>query len=187
MQKIMVSAIMVLAYFATGSTMEKHRLKHEELKSLLAYDEATGIFTWASDRARFKAGQQAGSVSKKHGYIDIGIKMVSYRAHRLAWLYITGEWPREMIDHINGVRTDNRFCNLRLATCSENQHNRGAKSSTVSGLKGVCWHGGAKKWMASITLHGRNYHIGYFHSAQAAHAAYCERAAVMHGEFANFG
>ena len=115
----------------------------EELKSLLNYDDKTGIFTWRKSSGPVKSGSVAGYVNEK-GYILIGIKGKSYRAHRLAWLYVTGEHPVNVIDHINGVRDDNRLSNLRSCTQKENINNPLArkKSSLTqpigkSGVRGV--------------------------------------------------
>lgn len=118
-------------------------------------------------------------------YVKIRIDHVLYSAHRLAWLYVYGEWPLDQIDHINNDKTDNRICNLRLATQSENIVNRRAQSNNSSGRKGVTRSG--KRWSASIRSNGHRYHLGTFDTVDDAHAAYSEAACRLHGEFANVG
>lgn len=93
------------------------KLTQEVLKSLLYYDPETGIFVWLVTRQRSPAGKEAGGYDEK-GYRRICVNGTKVRAHRLAWLYMTGEWPEDQLDHINGLKDDNRFVNLREATNS---------------------------------------------------------------------
>lgn len=103
---------------------DKHTgLTAESLRELLHYDPQTGIFTWRVTRGNLKACSRAGSM-KEDGYIRVCIGERRYHAHRLAWLYVTGDWPVEEIDHINRNKADNRFTNLRPATRSTNEQNR---------------------------------------------------------------
>lgn len=95
--------------------------------------------------------------------------------------------PNEMADHINGSTLDNRRSNLRIATNAQNQMNKGAQPNTSSGLKGVHWFSPRNKWRALITVDGKQKYLGLFTTKEAAHAAYCEAAVKLHGEFANFG
>lgn len=150
----------------------------------LDYDAATGIFTWRVDRNnRVKAGSRAGSVDAG-GYVIIPVNRKNYKAHRLAWLYVNGEWPRGPIDHINCDKTDNRIANLREATPAENAANRPRRSNGRSGFKGVSWCSREGKWVASIRHDGRHRHLGYFTDAAEAHAVYAEAARTTFGEFA---
>jgi hypothetical protein len=151
-------------------------LNPERLRELLAYDPETGAFTW---RVGQRAGKVAGSVHSK-GYARIWVGGRSYRAHRLAWLYVTGAWPVAQLDHANGARDDNRFVNLREATNAENGHNR--KTNNPCGFKGVRQQ--KKRWCARIGKNGRRIFLGLFATPEEAHAAYVAAATEHHGEFA---
>jgi HNH endonuclease len=156
----------------------------KRLHELLAYDAATGIFTWRVDRrgggkGRAKAGLSAGRLDK-HGYLEIWIDRRSYRAHRLVWLYVHGELPPEQIDHINGKPADNRLVNLRLASHAENCWNSIGKGKN---LKGAFWD--RSKWFSVIWINGRRNYLGRFATEQEAHSAYMAAAKRWHGEFVN--
>ena len=161
----------------------KTDLTQDELKNLLDYDHDTGIFTWKRRKdkpgiggktwnTKF-CGKKAGWIAS-NGYrqIQIGGK-ISYLSHRLAWLFCHGEWPKNEIDHINGIRDDNRICNLRQANRSENQQNiKCAYFRNKTGLLGVHWCTHKKKYIAKIMDNGKAIHIGSFDSAELAHNAY---------------
>lgn len=132
-------------------------------------------------------GHIAGCLSKKSGYILIRLEGRLYRAHRLAWLYMTGEWPSEMIDHKDGDRANNRFINLRDARGGQNHHNGRMRKTNSSGYKGVSWSKGAEKWSAQIKVNWVKIHLGLFEDPYEAHKAYVSAAAKYHGEFANDG
>jgi hypothetical protein len=157
----------------------------DEMLAILTYDRVTGILAWArdcggKDNKRIKAGTPAGGYSPQ-GYIVIRMNKVLYPAHRLAWFIETGDWPDLEVDHVNGVRDDNRWENLRLATSSQNNMNRQASRPNTTGFRGVIyWRG---KWRAQIKIDGRQTGLGTFDTPEAAHDAY--RAAVLshHGEF----
>jgi hypothetical protein len=175
------------------------------LKELLHYDPDTGVFTWLPRKpsdftsngtrsaegscriwnAKF-VGKVAGSQNGR-GYRDIEIDYHSYRANRLAWLYQTGEFPTELIDHINGARMDDRWCNLRAATNQQNIRNAAAYKTNTAGLKGahkVITRRGEVRWRATITIAGERINLGRFATAEEAHAAYCSAAREMFGPFA---
>lgn len=105
-------------------------------------------------------------------------------AHRLAWLYVYGEWPDAEIDHINGNTGDNRISNLRPATRAQNGANRGRQTNNASGVKGVCWHAQSGKWRAMIRISGKSRHLGLFNDIGAAAAAYARATVNRNGEFA---
>lgn len=109
--------------------------------------------------------------------------LIHYAAHRLAWVYVHGIIPSNMIDHINGDKDDNRIANLREATSSQNQRNTVKKSTNKSGYKGVCWHKRQKKWQVSIRYDGKPHHIGYFDNVLDASNAYIIASNTFHGEF----
>ncbi len=138
--------------------------------SLLHYEPATGVFTWKRGP---RAGLRAGSVDKTAGYEQIGIDGKLYRSHRLAWLYVHGSWPAGQIDHINGVRDDNRMANLRDASSDTNNQNRkGANKNNGSGLLGAHFDARTGRYMASIMKKRRQIFIGRFDTAEQAHAAH---------------
>lgn len=162
-------------------------ITQEELKEILHYDPETGSFTWlVAMGTRARPGDRAGAIFNRD-YIRIRIRLKRYVAHRLAWLYVHGHFPTDLIDHVNGVKYDNRLCNLRPATRSQNLMNRRMHSNNTSGLKGVYWHKGAKKWKAQCRANGKHYHLGLFENAESASAAYQAFAAKHHGAFFNDG
>lgn len=162
----------------------RERLTHERLREVLDYDPATGLFTWrVRTGPRCKIGDAAGTLHKK-GYVRIKVDGVYYAAHRLAWLYVTGRWPHEQVDHRNRSRADNRWMNLRLATNSQNQANSlSRRSERGEGLKGA-YRTRQGRWQAIIRRERRAVFLGTFNTEQEAHAAYLNAAIHQHGEFA---
>jgi hypothetical protein len=159
-------------------------LLQSELKEVLTYCPDSGVFVWNCSRNGFvRAGQVAGSMSSK-GYVYISIGYKKYQAHRLAWLWMRGNFPAKEIDHINGNPSDNRWCNLRYATRAQNQQNRKRAVVNTSGLKGVSFHKQSGLWRARITAQGKRVHLGGFNCPTAAHIAYCKAAKAYFGEFA---
>jgi hypothetical protein len=156
----------------------------ERLRELLDYDPETGEFTWRVTRNHnARHGQRAGSTHGK-GYWGIAIDGRKYQAHRLAFLHIFGKWPDGDLDHANGVRTDNRIANLRLATRSQNAANRRCSRRNISsGFKGVHFEPQTGQYRARIGKHGKSQHLGLFRTAADAHAAYCAAAREVHGAF----
>lgn len=156
----------------------KNALSAQRAREALEYDPETGVFKWKIKTAQnVVVGRVAGGVCKWWGYRLIRVDKVSYRAHRIAWLYMTGEWPADEVDHINGHRADNRWCNLRAATVKQNRENRAAVANNTSGLRGVSWVVSRKKWLAQIKTHGKNRNLGRFDSMAEAVAA--RRAAEL--------
>jgi hypothetical protein len=155
------------------------------LKELLAYDPETGEFTWRHDHFCAKSGMRAGSRAGKQ-YIRIRIDGGSYYAHRLAVLYMTGELPPRSVDvdHIDLDGRNNRWLNLRCvphATNLQNQREKGAnRKNPSSRLLGVSWKKDKAKWIAVITVNGRQQHLGYFDDEQVAHAAYVDAKRSLH-------
>lgn len=157
------------------------------LRELLDYDPESGEFTWrVSEGKRIKVGDKSGCPNWR-GDVRIKIRGRFYLAHRLAWLHVHGEWPPHEIDHINGVRTDNRIANLRQATHQQNSCNKRRFSNNTSGVKGVTWHRHKQKWQAQIQSHGKNTYLGSFDRIEDAAEAYKRAAVTRHGAFVNLG
>jgi hypothetical protein len=158
-------------------------LTAERLRELLDYDPEAGIFVWLSPALRARranVGGRAGG-SAPYGYLRVGIDGGVYLAHRLVWLYVHGIWPERDIDHLNGIRTDNRISNLRHVSRSINlQNRRSARSDSLSGLLGVEWHGASGLWHARIRAGGVRHCLGYFRDKHEAHQAYLEAKRRLH-------
>lgn len=154
------------------------------LKSVLRYVRKTGFFYWKINRHPVVEGQRAGSFGGR--YVTIKINQHGYMAHRLAWLYVRGCWPTHEIDHRNTCKQHNWWKNLREATRVQNACNAAPmKNKKYSSLKGITFAKGRKKWMASIRNGGKySKLIGYFDTAQEAHAAYAKLAKQTRGKFA---
>lgn len=154
-----------------------------ELKTILSYDPSDGIFRWLVKVApNMNVGEIAGSHVGR-GYWKICVKGKRYRAHRLAWFYVTGEWPRLQIDHVNGIRSDNRFSNLREATNGQNAANSKKRHDNPH-LKGAHWHNRDKVWFSCIRVNGKLIYLGVFKTAELAHEAYYAAAQKYFGTFA---
>lgn len=157
-------------------------ISRETLLKLLRYDPNTGYF---GRRVTVKrATHQEGAIGhvEVSGYRRIYICGKKFAAHRLAWFYMTGEWPEFQIDHKNLNKDDNRWKNLRQATPSQNRLNiRGGWGQ--SGLKGAQWNERRGRWQSYLNLNGKSLFLGRFDTAEEAHAAYCAAAEKLHGEF----
>lgn len=142
----------------------------ETLQHFLKYEKDTGKLFWQQSRGNKKSGEEAGAANSR-GYVCIMIKRKSYHAHRLAWFLHYQEMPSQDIDHINGIKNDNRICNLRLVTARQNQYNqRKPRIDNKSGYLGVAIY--KDKWMASIKINSKTKHLGYFSTPQEASVAY---------------
>ena len=158
--------------------MADSNLTAERLRELLSYDPETGIFTWRMHFGRVKSGTVAGCLTR--GYIAVRVNKRMMFAHRLAWLHAYGRWPIGDIDHINGVRNDNRLVNLRECNRSENKQNSNAHKDNKSGFMGVSKIKGADRWRSEICVNRKNRHLGSFKSPELAYAAYLEAKASLH-------
>ena len=145
-------------------------LTKEFLESRLDYGSETGRFYWKISKGGKKAGDIAGSVNDQ-GYVLIRVLGEIYRAHRLAWIIMTGEIPDGEIDHIDGDRSNNRWDNLRLVDRKQNKQNLGKPVNNKSGHIGVMWYKAGQKWHAQITINGKTKHLGYFERIEDAIAA----------------
>lgn len=163
--------------------MKPNTSEVDRLKSLLAYDAETGAFTWLEPRGGQACGSPAGC-RNRNGYIEITVHRRIHKAHRLAWLYVHGEWPPHEIDHINGDKADNRLANLRPATRAQNVANTALRSDSASGIKGVHWSVASRKWEAQIKLKGKTRHLGLFTNIEEAADAYRCAATECFGDYA---
>ena len=160
--------------------MSDNILTQERLKELLSYDPETGVFVRIKQTSsNAKIGDVAGA-ARCDGYRIIQIDHKQFTAHRLAWLYMTGAFPPDQIDHIDRNTTNNRFANLRAVTQSENMHNLGKNKYNNSGYRGVSYQKCSKKWYASIKLNNVQKNLGYFFTPEEASAAYLAAQRIYH-------
>jgi hypothetical protein len=161
--------------------MKETKLTQAALKALLSYDPETGIFTRIkSVGGKNRAGQPAGTITKL-GYVQIYVCGAHHTAHRLAWLYMTGEVPASGIDHKDENKQNNRFDNLRLATNAQNFQNiSAARSDSGTGLRGVSKNRRGKPFRARIKVNGKETTIGSFCTVEEAHAAYLDVKKELH-------
>lgn len=154
-------------------------LTQERLKELLHYDADTGVFTWLKNRSNVKAGSLAGAL-RKNGYIQICLDRKFWLAHRLAWLYMTGQMPDDQVDHIDGNGINNSWLNLRPSTTKQNAENLKQLKNNSSGFRGVVYYKRTNRWMAQLQHNGKNMCLGYFLTAeQAADVARAKRAELF--------
>ena len=155
-------------------------LDQQTLKDMLTYDPGTGVFTWNIKAGNRSKGSFAGT-KMSEGYLCVGVRKTRYYLHRLAWLYVYGTMPDGLIDHINGIRTDNRIENLRDVSVTDNVQNiRVAKKDSKSGVLGVSWAKKSKKWRASIRINGVCKSLGHFDDIEDAKNAYVDAKRLHH-------
>ena len=141
----------------------------KRLHELFTYDPNIGIFIRKIATAKnVGVGGVAGWLNPEKGYLFMSVDNKPYLAHRLAWLYVHGQFPRNQIDHINHKKTDNRICNLRDVTHKQNHKNRSKQRNNVSGITGVSWHSAASKWSAQIIVDTKSIHLGLYSNKQEA-------------------
>lgn len=172
----------------------------EYLRSVLDYNSETGEFKWKwrpemdGKRGGWNqrwAGKTAGVKTKragkrshedKHPFVCIDYK--KYQIHNLAWLYMTGEWPEILVDHRDRDVNNSKWGNLRQATHSQNQYNRGMQANNSCGVKGVVLRKDTNKYMVRIGVDGGYKHLGCYSTKEEAHRVYCAAAEKWHGDFA---
>jgi hypothetical protein len=158
-------------------------LTYEFVRETFLYDPVSGEFIW---RKSIGGKSRRGLIvthTSDNGYITVIVKGTTYLVHRVIWLWMTGKWPENTIDHKNHVKTDNRWDNLREATRNENQRYRKKHKSNKTGYKGVCFDKNRKKYRAAIEIGGRCKFLGHFETAEEAYEAYTKFAEKVHGEF----
>jgi hypothetical protein len=150
-------------------------------RRLFQYDPATGALRWAESRGgTARAGTIAGAVSR-YGYRRVGVDGEKYMAHRIAWLMTYGTPPEGDIDHINGLRDDNRIANLReVPRLLNSQNRRAANTSSKTGVLGVTRTRNGERFKAQIADRGSITFLGCFDTADQAHAAYVEAKRRLH-------
>jgi hypothetical protein len=157
-------------------------MRQLELTELFDYDPIGGQLLWKHHRTpRARAGDPVGCLHAT-GYTVTLIRKKNYQVHRLIWALVHGEYPDE-IDHINGIRSDNRLENLRACTRAENAKNSGTFRSNRSGYKGVSWCNREGKFQSACKVNGVKKWLGYFSDAVEAHNAYEAFASHHHGKF----
>lgn len=152
-------------------------LTAEIARELLDYDPETGIVTRKVSGHYWRVGKAIGTPTKK-GYLHAWIYDTTYQLHRIAWLIVHGRWPAEQLDHINGVRNDNRLVNLRECTNAENRQNIRLSGYGQSGHLGVSPHGDG--WAVNITLNGKRQYLGYFEDKEVARDVYLKAKLLTH-------
>ncbi len=153
-------------------------LTQKRLKELFFYNPVTGTFTRKSNKK---------VASNLHnGYIRMFVDNKEYRAHRLAWLYMTGVMPTGIVDHKNHNKSDNRWDNLREVTHQENCKNMPLYENNISGSIGIYWHKRDKHWVAFVHVDGRKKHLGCFKDKSDAIFAR-QKASAVHGFYVNHG
>lgn len=159
----------------------------EFVRTVISYEKDTGIFRWIDSRNnRVQIGSIAGYIH--NGYTTIEINGFPIKAHRLAYAMVNGSLDVGVeIDHINGVKSDNRISNLRIASISQNECNKAIQKNNTTGFKGVYFRSESPNWRAIITINKHRHHIGYFETKELAAEAIEIKRKELHGEFCNHG
>jgi hypothetical protein len=158
-------------------------LTAEYVRQIFEYNPITGILIWKIKPAKYiNPGTKAGNIDSR-GHMTVRIRGKGYLIHRIAWLYMTGSWPDQEIDHIDRNRANNSWANLREATSTQNQYNSSKHKDNTTGFKGVCYHKRDRKYTAQIMKSGKLLHLGYFNTPEEASKAYNEASKQLHGVF----
>lgn len=155
----------------------------ERVRELLDYDLKSGQLTWRATGRGRRADRIAGEIDRK-GYRLVTIDYVRHYAHHLAWLHVHGQWPKDIVDHIDLDTSNNAIANLREASKAENCQNAKRRRDNTTGFKGVSFHKQRGKFRATIQVDGKSRHLGLFAAPETAHAAYIAAAEQSFGQFA---
>jgi hypothetical protein len=157
-------------------------MNQADLKLLVSYDPETGGFTRlvGTGKGAHAGAVVLGALDRSTGYRKLCVGGKQLYAHRLAWLYMTGRWPVDQIDHRNEDRSDNRFCNLREADNAQNNQRSKARRDSRTGVLGVSWHKRGQKYVAQIKHRGASIYLGMYDSIDAAKAARQRAEAQYH-------
>lgn len=156
----------------------------EKARKYFSYDQNSGLFTRLISAGNAKAGMVCNAVDTE-GYIRISLDKEYIKAHTLAWYFVHGVRV-DGLNHINGIKSDNRICNLRIATAAENQRNKGIQKNNRTGVKGVWYWARLNRYVASIYVQGKRIYLGQHKTLEQAKLAYEEAAMKLHGDFARF-
>jgi hypothetical protein len=166
-------------------------LTAEYLRAAFSYDPESGLLKWRyrDDRSpqwngRY-AGKKVGSPVRRG--LSVNIEKKRYLIHRVIWVIVTGDWPKEEIDHQDVNYKNNIWTNLREATSAQNMSNQNRRHNNTSGYKGVYWDSTRQIWRVTIMTKGKSHYLGSFRTAEEGHREYCRASALLHGEFANHG
>lgn len=159
-------------------------ITQERVQYLLWYDSETGNLIWKNPTSkRVSIFDIAGHIDDD--YITIRLDKILYPAHCIIWLYVTGTWPEDQIDHKDLNKQNNRWANLREATPSLNGANKNKYATNKSGFKGVSWSKRRQAWLAQITINYKTINLGCYETAEKASEVYQKAAKEHFGEFSN--
>lgn len=161
----------------------QNTLRAHDVRKLFHYDKVTGVLTWRKTLSnRNPAGSRAGGPLVKKKRRTVGIFGSRYAEHRIIWVYVTGRWPRETIDHKNRDQSNNRWKNLRQATHTDQKGNYPLRRSNTSGARGV-YRLKSGKWRARLKIRYVSTHLGYFRTKKEAVFYYNQAARKYFGRF----
>lgn len=166
--------------------MKKEKLTQEDVRFLFNYDPDTGIITWKNTECKsVRIGDVVGA-KHKYGYLLVYAYGKNYPAHRIIWLYVHGNFPEKEIDHINHIRDDNRICNLRSVTSSENSRNQTISSRNTTGVTGVSFNKSKNKYQSQIRYRKKDIWLGTFDNIEEAKQSR-KQAEIKYGYHQNHG
>ena len=166
--------------------MVREELTQARLREVLDYNPDRGLFKWKAKLKHHKSGWFRGCLGGT-GDLYIGVDMTNYKAHRLAYLYMEGSFPPEVIDHVDGDRANNKWCNLRACSQSQNACNSRIMSNNTSGYKGVSWRKERNTWQVRVSVKGEYKTFGCYKDFELACLIADQAREKYHGEFANHG